>query len=347
MIHSVTAACLLLASTLGAQHPVDDDALPTTTAVERRLVAMGTFLEVSIDSASRSTSLDASEAAVRAIEAVEARLSTWRADSELGRLNAAPVGRALELSDELASDLEAALYWWRATDGAFDPGIGALVEAWGLRSGGRSPAHSELDAILPHATLRELELSGSRATRLHAGFRIEEGAFGKGVGLDAALSRLENLGIESALLDLGGQVAVLGERDTTLRVAHPIERDRHAYELTVRSGSVATSGNSERGIVVDGTRRSHILDPRSGSPAEDFGSLTVWAPTATAADCLSTALFVMGPEAALEWARRRDDVEVLVLVRTADGLDARATRGLRERLTALPGSPAVRFTTPD
>ena len=109
----------------------------------------------------------------------------------------------------------------------------------------------------------------------------------------------------------------------------PRERESPVLELRIDHGSFATSGSSERGIVVAGVRRSHVLDPATGQPADDFGSVTVWAADATTADALSTALFVMGPERALDWAAAQPGVEALVLV-TSDGrLAARATAGWR------------------
>jgi len=105
--------------------------------VERRLSAMGTWLDIEVVAADRPLALAASERAVRALETCEARLSTWQEDSELAHLNRAAVGEVVTLSSELAADLGRARDFWRATEGAFDPGLAALVAAWGLRSGGR------------------------------------------------------------------------------------------------------------------------------------------------------------------------------------------------------------------
>ena len=95
--------------------------------VERVVVAMGTGLRLRVSAASRQGALQASEAAVRAIEAVSSRLSTWRSDSELSRLNTAPAGVSVDLSGELLTDLRKARRWSKATGGAFDPGVGAFA----------------------------------------------------------------------------------------------------------------------------------------------------------------------------------------------------------------------------
>ena len=145
-----------------------------------------------------------------------------------------------------------------------------------------------------------------------------------------------------ASLDFGGQVAVLGP-GWTVPVADPRRRDRAAAELSIDGGSVSTSGNSERGIVVDGERLGHLLDPRTGAPAPDFGSLTVWTADPLRADCLSTGLYVLGPEWALAWADAHPGVEVLVLRTDGGRPRALASPGLRGRLKPLDPELEIEF----
>ena len=233
--------------------------------VERRLALMGTWLEIEVTAADREQALVASERALDALRAVEERLSTWTDASELARLNAWPVGEPFPLSPELAGDLARVARLVQETDGAFDPAVGPLVRAWGLREGGRLPGATELSLARAASGFGAFRLDGRSATRLVSGASLEEGGFGKGLGLDAALRALRDAGARRAVLDLGGQVAVLGAgtAPATLGLAHPADRDRTIAVLSVPGGSVATSGNSERAIVVDGERRSHILDPRT------------------------------------------------------------------------------------
>jgi len=283
-------------------------------AVERRLGMMGTALELRVDAPSRAAALAASEVAVRALEAAESRLSTWRDDSELERLNRTPAGIPLQLSPRLAAELREVQRWWRETAGAFDPGIGALVAAWGLRDGGRVPSRQELET--------------ARAAGGLAALRI------------AADGRAS-----SAVLDLGGQVAVYGPASWTIPLADPRDRRRPVLALTLASGSIATSGNSEHGFERGGVRYGHLLDPRTGEPAHDFGSLTAWAPGALAADALSK-LFVLGPDAALAWARAHPGIEIVTLEPFAGGLRARATAGWKGKLEALVPELEVEFEPP-
>lgn len=326
--------------------------------VERRIALMGTRLQLRVDAADRTAALRASERAMRALETTESRLSTWRPDTELARLNRAAPGEPVALSPELAAELEAAEACWRETSGAFDPALGALAAAWGLRTGGREPSENERRRAVAATGLDGLELQRAtpedppRAVRHREGLVLDEGGFGKGAGLRAALTALEATEATSAALDLGGQWAfwtlsdeglhehLAGEPGWRVAVAHPRDRQRAVVVITVDGGSVATSGNSERA--------GHLLDPRDGRPATDFGSLTVWTSDPLRADCLSTGLYVLGPDAALAWAERHPGVEVLVLTVNGGGanegeerLTAQATPGLEHRLEPLADGLAI------
>lgn len=315
-----------------------------TASVERRFTVMGTSLVITVEAVDRPTALAASERAIRALIETEARLSTWRKDTELARFNRSKVGVPFELSEELASELQTAGYWCRVTEGAFDPAIGLLVEAWGLRTGGRIPELSERQAALKYGGMDSLKLTGRKAVRPHRGFRIEEGGFGKGAGLDNALESVAGDGVIRATMNLGGQVAVMGTGEPFyFGVASPRERERPVLRLMIDRGAVATTGNSERSIEVNGVRYSHILDPRSGESKVDFGTLTIWAEDSITADCLSTGLYVMGPEQALVWASNRPGVEALVLEPDAGGFRARATMGLAGRFRDLDEQVYLEF----
>jgi len=334
-LRALLAAGLLLSACASAP--------PRAATVERRVMSMGTSLEIEVEAADRAAALAASERALEALEAAEARLSTWREGTELARLNQAPAGEPQKLSPALARDLAAVRSCWEETAGAFDPAVGALVRAWGLRAGGRRPDEAERRAAVAAGDFAALRLEdGGIAVRERADLVLEEGGWGKGAGLADALSALERAGAARASLDLGGQVAVLG-RGWTVPVADPRCRDRSVAELSIDGGSVSTSGNSERGIVVEGERLGHILDPRTGAPAPDFGSLTVWTADPLRADCLSTGLYVLGPDWALAWAKAHPGVEVLVLETEGDRLRALASPGLRGRLKSLDPEMEIEF----
>jgi len=314
--------------------------------IRRRLRTMGTELNLFVQAPDRSTALGASESALMAVIAAEERLSTWTHGSELSRVNRADTGKEILLTPPLARDLSAALECSRATDGAFAPGIGALVSAWGLRSGGRLPDAQEIDEARSAASPANVKLTGNRITRMTDQFIFDEGGFGKGVALDDAMVALHASDATGAILDLGGQVAVWGDLISDVSIADPRDRDSVALRMSVSHGSIATTGNSERGIVVDGQRLGHVLDARTGRPSVDFGSLTVWAGDAATADCLATGLYVLGPEPALCWTAGRDDVAVVVIRKTRQGLEALASPALEDQLTSVADDLVLRFPSP-
>ncbi|MEQ9399300.1 MAG: FAD:protein FMN transferase [Longimicrobiales bacterium] len=280
---------------------------------ERRARAMGTTVWVAVDAPDRGTALAGTERALGEIERYERLLGTWDSATALGRLNRAPVGVAIAAPaapSELLALLAEAATLSRNTGGAFDARVGALVELWGLRSGGRTPSPAELVRARPSWGPGAFEVSDSAASRSHRDAWIDSGGFGKGAALRAAADAVRATGARHAVLDLGGQLQVVGAGAAGadawhVAVAHPVYRTTPVARLALVDASVATSGTSERG--------RHILDPRSGLPVEPWGSVTVVAPDALLADVLSTALYVMGPEAGMAWLAGRDDVGALFL----------------------------------
>jgi FAD:protein FMN transferase len=273
--------------------------------IVRHLAAMGTALSLTVSAPTRDAALRASEAGVREIERIEALLSTWRDDTPLARLNTAPTGVPHEVPAQLFGLLKRVFEWEEKTDGAFDPTVLPLVRAWGLRSGGRIPTPDELRAArgATGPNLFTFEESSSSVTRRDALSGIDEGAWGKGWALDRAAAAMRDAGAVSGVLDLGGQILSFGE-ETAVDIADPGDRERTVAHLRLADASASTSGNSERSFVVNGRQIGHLLDPRTGEPARDFGSVTVVAPSGFVADVLSTAFFVLGPADGLALSER-------------------------------------------
>jgi len=258
---------------------------------DRQVLAMGTRLTLHLEG-----SPTASQAALAAVEKLEALGSTWRADSEWSRVNAAQ-GQPTRLSPESFALLARAQAWSQRTQGAFDPLLLPLVQAWGLRRGGATPSERDLAAAREASGAGHLDLDpNTHALRLkHPAAGIEEGAFLKGAALDALRAAATSAGANSGWADFGGQMLAWG-RPFPAQVAHPHHRERPILSLRLQEASLSCSGCSERG--------SHLLDPRSGRPCADWGSVAVVCASAFDADVLSTALYVMGPVQGLAWAER-------------------------------------------
>lgn len=311
---------------------------PTDAAwVEREAYLMGTTLRATVAAASRADGARAIEAAFEAVREVDRLLSTWRDDSEIARLNRAAPGASVRLSPALLSLLVEARAWSAATDGAFDPTVGALIDVYDLRGQGRKPVPAALAAARAATGFAgfALDVATASGRRLRAGSWIDTGGFGKGVALREARRALAKRGVMRGTLNFGGQVLALdAETDAGWRVpvAHPSRRDEAVAELALRNQSAATSSQSERFVETAGKRIGHILDPRTGRPVPAWGSVTVVADDPAVADILSTALFVLGPDAGMRWSEGRKDIAALFLVQRGARVDARWNRPMESLL---------------
>ena len=292
-----------------AAPPVNDRQLPSKP-LERRLHLMGTVCTLVHYAEDRAAGGDRLESFVRILESTERQLSSWRSDSSISRVNRHPVGQSLTLEPDLCRLFDDLFFWNRATQGAFDPAIGAWIEAWDLRGRGRLPNAEALQWAEQRAGMARLlyQPSFCQLTRL-AEAALDAGAFGKGEALDRVRSHAAGQGVRRWMVDLGGQIAVQGappgQEAWTIRLTHPVRRQQPLLSVAMDSGSLATSGGATRDLQVNGRRVGHIIDPRSGQPASFRGSVSVWHPSALVADILSTALYVMGPHQGLDWAGQR------------------------------------------
>ncbi len=250
------------------------------------------------------------EAAERAVQAAldvvqhwDDVLSDWRPDTPLSRLNAAPAGaEPASIDEELGRFLVGCRTWVEATHGAFDPTVGALVDAWRLRSGAPARPDATTLAAARAATgweLLQLDADGRRAGRRVAGLRLDPGASGKGWALDRAAEVLRNGGVSAALLSFRSSMLALGAPPGQPGWIVPIVHDgsgRTLAELLLVDGALSVSGGAAAGFADGDVERGSVLDPREGLPVP--AARLAWArhPTAAGADALSTALLVAGPQ---------------------------------------------------
>jgi FAD:protein FMN transferase len=287
--------------------------------LERETYLMGTLLRIGVEAQDRPAGIQAIEDAFLAVRRVDSLLSTWRDDSEIARLNRAPVGVPVSLSAELFAALDHARQWRQETAGAFDPAIGALVDAWDLRGTGRKPTPPALARARAATGMQHFAFSATQRTvrRTDASAWLDTGGFGKGLALREARRALRSAGITAALLNFGGQVAAIGSGNGEgwiIPVAHPSRRHDPVARIRLPGGSASTSAQSQRFVSVGGERVGHVLDPRTGQPVPAWGSVTVVAEDPVVADVVSTALLVLGPDHGLQWARNRPDIGALFLI---------------------------------
>lgn len=280
--------------------------------LERQVYSMGTTLRLVVFENDQQKALRNSETLIRVIEETDNQLSTWKNNSEVSRLNAAEIDRPVRVSESLFVLIEKIKKWAELTGGAFEPGIGKLVGTWGLHGEFRVPTQAQISDALQSCGIQFLHLDRqSRTVTKSRNIWIDPGAFGKGEALDRAISVAASQKMAPVLLDFGGQIAVHGSpspyRGWITRIADPENRFKmEADPLQLKAGALSTSGHSERSGEAGGKKINHILNPATGQPVPEFGSVTVWHEKALVADILSTALYVMGPESGYQWALKNN-----------------------------------------
>ncbi len=289
--------------------------------VERR--AMACEFEVLLNAGQYA---DATEWAVEALDLVdrlEQQLTVYRETSEISRLNHTAGEREVEVEPRLFELLRQAVELHRATGGAYDITSGPLSKVWGFyRRAGRMPNDTDLQQALASVGSQHLTLDPERRTVRFAvpGVEINLGSIGKGYALDRAAELLERHGVADFLLH-GGRSSVLargsraGESAPGWRIGvrDPLRPGQRLGEVRLRNRALATSGSGQQFFYHEGRRYGHILDPRTGRPADALLSATVLAPTAAEADSISTAVFVMGLGPALAFCRQRADLGAILV----------------------------------
>ena len=286
---------------------------------ERSAPSMGTEFRIVLYAPGEAAAARAFEAAFARIEALDARLSDYRPDSELSRLSRASSESAptppVPTSPELWTLLERSPRLSRETGGAFAITVGPFVRLW--RRAGRQeelPAAEQLERAGRSVGFRYVELDpATRSVRLLApDMRLDLGGIAKGYALDEALRVLAEHGIQAALVDGGGDIAVdeapPGEPGWRLAL-QGAGCEVTSSLLVLENGAVATSGDAYRHVEVNGVRYSHIVDPSTGLGLTHRVTVSVVAPDATTADACASAANVMGPERGLAWIESTSELE--------------------------------------
>jgi thiamine biosynthesis lipoprotein len=318
-------AAILLASApapvpAAAAAPASADTVRVTR--EEARYVMGTVATVSASAPGEAAALSALDAAWAAFAQVDAQMSTWRADSDLSRVNAGAAAGPVEAPRELLEVVAAALSWADEAGGAFDPTVLPLLRAWGLQGGEpREPTATELARTLAVTGARHVQVDTAAGTIAftRAGVALDLGGIAKGYALDGARAAMVDAGATAGVLDLGGNLLVFGHGERQAAIVAPDDPQAVVGEVTVGNGAVATSGQYERFVDVAGRRRGHILDARTGLPVVREGSVTVVAPTGLEADALSTALFVLGPDKAAPLLARHPGASAVFVMPLAGG----------------------------
>jgi FAD:protein FMN transferase len=270
--------------------------------------AMASPCELLLEGRGEAALRRAAAAAIAEVRRIESKFSRYLPHSVVSRINAAAGGEPLDVDAETASLLDFAASLWASSDGLFDATSGVLRRAWDFTAR-RLPQPGQIESLLPLVGWRQVEWNGLRIRLPRPGMQLDFGGFGKEYAADRAAGVLLGHGAAHALVNLGGDIHVLGPHGAPGLAGQPwqvaIEQPRPGATgplatLAIERGGVATSGDYERFFELDGKRYCHILDPRSGWPVGEWQSITAVAANTTAAGALSTIAMLKGVQA-VDW----------------------------------------------
>jgi thiamine biosynthesis lipoprotein len=279
---------------------------------------LGTLVEITIAPNDESAK-DAAQAVVDEISRVE-DLTSFHKSSGLADVNKGAGDGPFKPDAELLALIARGIQIASDTSGAFDPTVGPLCKLWQFSAGDpRRPTRPEIAEALSHVGWSRVRMDAAAGTITlpDRSMALDLGGIAKGYALDRAAAILKKRGIQRALVNAGGDILVLGKREVgrpwRIGVQHPRATGSMAAVAGLKDCVVVTSGDYERCFFNDGKRYHHILDPRTGYPAEGLQSVTIIAADGVTADALATAVFVLGPDAGMRLVESRPGVEALLI----------------------------------
>lgn len=314
---------------------------------QQQSYVFGTLVEVTIYGEPEAKAQAAAGQVLREFDRLNQEFHAWK-PSPVTRLNAAFAdGKSAPVSPELAAAITDASRDSLASGGLFNPAIGKLIALWGFQSDEFKPVRpdpAEIQKLVAaHPAMTDIRLADGSASSSNPAVQLDFGGYAKGLALDIARRDLQAQGIRNALVNIGGNIIALGQRGSRpwhVGIQHPRKPGAIA-ELDLHDGeAIGTSGDYQRYFELDGRRYCHIIDPRTGYPAQGVQAVTVVIPKGVDAgvrsDVASKPLFIAGPRA---WRQAAENMQVNdALLIDADGKIA-VTASLAKRLKFADGTP--------
>jgi len=269
-----------------------------------RLLTFGTYMDLELIGVDRQKAEAARDQLQQDFDLMH---QTWHAwdPGPVERVNRfINEGKTLAAPPSVLPLLKASQELAEKSDYLFDPGIGQLVKLWGFHTSDLRPHAPPDDKTIEFwveqkPSVGDIEIDGFRLSSSNSAVKLDFGAIGKGYGVDKAIGRLKEMGIHNAIVNAGGDLRAIGSRAGNpwrIAVRNPDGGGVFALIPVTGNEAVFTSGDYQRNFAWEGKFYHHIIDPRTGRPAEGTSSVTVMHPDATTADAAATALFIAGPK---------------------------------------------------
>ena len=289
-------------------------------------LVMGTFARVVAVAADAKVADKAIEAALAEIERVDKLMSDYKSDSEISQVNKDGFNRAVPVSEPTFEVLQRSIEFSKLTGGAFDITIGPLVDLWrSAKKKGVTPSQEEIAQAKSRVGFENLILNGKDRTVKFAvaSMRLDLGGIAKGYAVDKAIEAMQQAGAIGGMVDIGGDLRCFGKPPKgrskwSIALQNPnVNKNTDESDLLLvlklDNAAVATSGDYQQFVLIEGKRYSHIINRRTGTSAEGLSSVTIITDSATDADALATAVSVMGVEKGLALVEKMPNAEAIVI----------------------------------
>ena len=282
---------------------------PELLRIEKTGDAMGAMYSIVLYGMDRSKMEAAADAAFDEVGRLDAMLSNYRAESEWSKVNRHAAEAPVKVSPELFELLSACVAYSRESEGAFDITVGPLMKLWGFYKGsGRLPGQAEVAAALPKVDYRHIHLDAAAQSVWfdRSGVELDPGGIGKGYAVDRMVDVLRREGVRTALVAASdSSIYGMGAPPTEpkgwrVSIKDPRNARRMVAEAFLKDMSISTSGSSEKFFRAEGRIYAHIMDPRTGYPAQGSLSVSVIAPRTVDSEAWAKPYFVNGSQ----WAAR-------------------------------------------
>jgi len=288
---------------------------------------MGTFVHVAAVAENSGTAKKCVQAALEEICKVDELMSDYKSDSEISRVNSRADEKAVQVSEATYEVLQRSVEFSKMTDGAFDITVGPLVALFREAKESKvAPSEQQIALARSKVGFEKLKLDSENKTVQFSdkGMLLDLGGIAKGYAIDKAIEAAQRCGAIGAMVDIGGDVRcfglppegkdhwLIGLQDPNSAI-EGIEGGGLLLVLKITNAAVATSGDYQQFVLIEGKRYSHIMDRRTGTSAEGLSSVTIIADNATDADALATSVSVMGAEKGLALIEKLPGTEAILI----------------------------------
>jgi thiamine biosynthesis lipoprotein len=293
---------------------------PAQQTFKRTLKLMGSRFEITVVADNSTQANSYIDAAVEEITRIEKLISSWDSNSQTSEINRNSGVKPVKVDSELFGLIERAIGLSKLTDGAFDISYASMDRIWKFDGGlTEMPSENDIRASVTKVGFKNIVLDKEKSTVFLKlkGMKIGFGAIGKGYAADKAKSLLIKKGVTSGIVNASGDMNAWGMqpngKEWKVAITNPLDKNKVFALLPITNGAVVTSGDYEKYVNLNGTRYSHIIDPRSGYPSSGIISVTVFAPKAELADALATSVFVMGKEVGIDRINQLPKIECIII----------------------------------